>query len=135
MEGCNDLSFGLKAFHQHQQGCIAYHGAQKLAPQHAEELARQQADTIEQERVWNAATSIDTTTANRTADITPGTHQPFSAMDGTLHQARVLYFLVVHASHHQALQEPINSGATETDLQVAAFHWMTVATKGAHDHT
>ena len=124
----------LKAFNQHQQGCIAYQGTEELAPQHDEELAPQQEATIEQERDWNAAASIDTTTANGISVVIPGTHQPPSTMDGATPQAHIIYFLVVHASHHQTLQELINSGATEMDLQAAAFRWIMAAPAGAHDH-
>ena len=101
----------------------------------AEESARQQAATIEEERMRNAAANMENATANGTAVVTQGTHQPLSEKDGTSTNAYAIYFTTVHVSYHQDLQELISNGTTETDLQADAFHWMTAATTGAHKHT
>ena len=131
---CNDLSLLLHAYNNHQQQCSAYQGVIEFAQQQAEEVARQEEATRAQEHESNTAAPMATATSDGGASITAETQLTAGAMDSAPTQAHAIIFSALHTSHHQALQDLITSGASETDLQAAAFRWMMAAIAGAHDH-
>ena len=107
----------------------------EFARQQAEEVARQEEAAKAHEHESNTAATMATATSGGGTLITPDTQLTPGAMDSAPTQAHAIFLSALHTSHHQALQDLIRSGASETDLQAAAFQWMMAATTGAHDHT
>ena len=83
-----------------------------------------------------ATANMDTAnTMTKPPDVTQGTQQPLDPLDGTNNAAYAKYYSAVHISHHQSLTDLINTGASVTNFQAAAFCWMTAATVETHGHT